>query len=340
MANNVFSAIVLGTPWPLVHSSSGGLVSRVSKATMRGYLGRSIASFNANKLNGLLAEVALRDHIAGLGFADRISPGGWIARSKGPGVFAEHTAVLFPETVTSDTDFRPDRTPPNPTPGLLTVSSSFQQAGIAPYFCAVASVEGDSADTLRWSARRMGVAQVGPVQDFPSCLAGFQARTRRYNFLRHRTDTSSIPENSVEEEFSKEHLRVTLQSALLAELSDVDGVFYGSQFAYPLEIKEKTVATDRGMGEYFGLDLGPFVKLAFYGSKRGQLHSLFVVREIDSPSTRNELAWWLIRFEDLAQCASWIPRGGGTSMGGGASTVVMVPRRNFKQLDAATLAGL
>lgn len=315
-------------------------MGHISLAAMRAYLGRSIASLNANKLNGLLAEVALRRHLADLGFADRVSPGGWIARSKGDGIFAEHTAVLFAEKVSAGASYSLDRHSEVPSPGLLTVSSSFMQAGINPYFCMVSSVDDEAPSTLAWRASRMGVAQLGPMEPFPACLAGFARRERRYNFLRYRTDASSIPEGSVEEEFAKENLRVALQTDLLAELSDVDGVFYGNQFAYPLEIKEKTAAHDRGMGDFFGLDLGPFVKLAFYGARRGQLHSLFVVREIDSARERNQVGWWFIRFEELAKCASWIPRGGGRAMTGGASTVVMVPKRNFQVLNRDSLSQL
>jgi hypothetical protein len=54
---------------------------------------------NQNKLNGTRAEIDFRDYINGLGFQGRVSPGGWIVRRKGPGVFAHSTAALFPEVV-------------------------------------------------------------------------------------------------------------------------------------------------------------------------------------------------------------------------------------------------
>jgi len=133
---------------------------------------------------------------------------------------------------------------------------------------------------------------------------------------------------------------VTFQSRLLCEISDVDGIFWGQQFTYPLEIKEKTAGSDRRMGEYFGLDLGPFVKLAFYVAKRGNLHSIFIVREIDSVESRQLVNWWFITFDQLARFASWNPQAGGTSMTGGASTVVRIPKAEFTTLDRAALAAL
>ncbi len=94
------------------------------------------------------------------------------------------------------------------------------------------------------------------------------------------------------------------------------------------------------MGEYFGLDLGPFVKLAFYAARRGNLRSLFIVREIDAPAERNLVDWWYITFEELAQWASWVPQSGGKTMGGGGSTVVKIPKDRFAMLTASEIGGL
>ena len=90
---------------------------------------------------------------------------------------------------------------------------------------------------------------------------------------------AGIPTNHVPEVFSKEHFRVTFQSNFLAEVSDVDGIIWGQQYTYPLEIKEKTAGMDKRLGHYFGLDVGPFVKLAFYAAKSGNLHSIFIVKK-------------------------------------------------------------
>ena len=166
------------------------------------------------------------------------------------------------------------------------------------------------------------------------------ARNRPYNFLRYAADSSLIPAVAVPAEYSKEHLRVSFQTMFMAEVSDVDGIFWGEQFTYPLEVKEKTPAADSKMGEFFGLDVGPFVKLAFYAAKRGHLHSLFIVREINNVEQRELVNWWFITFEQLATYASWISRAGGTSMGGGASSVVRIPKCEFRELNSANLASL
>src|SRR5437870_6832088 len=141
----------------------------------------------------------------------------------------------------------------------------------------------------------------------------------------------------VPEQSAKEHLRVTFQSHFMSEISDVDGIFWGEQFTYPLEIKEKTPAPSKKLGPFFGLDVGPFVKLAYYVAKRGNLHSLFVVREIANLETRELVNWSFITFEQLARFASWFPMAGGTSMGGGRSSVVCIPKAEFRELNKANL---
>lgn len=126
----------------------------------------------------------------------------------------------------------------------------------------------------------------------------------------------------------------------MAEVSDIDGILWGEQYTYPIEIKEKTPGNDSKLGDYFGLDVGPFVKLAFYAAKKGNLHSLFIVREIDNEATRGLVAWWFITFDKMAQYASWVTTGGGTTMLGGSSTVVKIPKSKFTKLDASSLSKL
>lgn len=307
---------------------------------MRVYLRRSISSFNQNKLRGLLAEIELRTYLNGLGYQDRVSPGGWIFRNEGEGQFGHQTVVVFPETVQVGVGYSELRPLPQPHQGLHSIAVVFRQTGIIPYFCAATVTADDAPETLAWKSLELGLPAVQQYQDFPASITGFNARGRKYNFLRYNTTTAGIPLEAIPEEFSKENLRVTFQTAFMSEVSDVDGVLWGQQFTYPVEIKEKTVGDSSKLGPYFGLDLGPFVKLAFFAVKRGHLRALFIVREIDNVNDRNLVAWWYITFEKLAQFASWVPRAGGKNMGGGGSSVVQIPKAEFSELNAANLAAL
>jgi hypothetical protein len=307
---------------------------------MRAYLSRSIPSLNQNKLNGLLAELDFREHLQQIGFDGRVSQGGWILRRNRQD-FGHQTVVLFPEVLTVGVDYPVGRPAPVPTVGLHTICATFHQTGIHAFFCYPEARDNNDTQSIRWRAMQLGLPIEQPIADLPDCFADrFMPRLRNYNFLRGRTDAALIPDRVVAEEFSKEHLMVTVRSRFYAETADVDGIFWGQQFTYPLEIKEKTVARDVNIGEYFGLDVGPFVKLAFYAARRGNLHSLFVVREIDAVATRNLVSWWFITYDELARYASWVSTGGGTNMRGGGSSVVRIPRAEFRLLTPENLGQL
>jgi hypothetical protein len=316
-------------------------MSTIDLNQMRVFLSQSISSTNQNKLRGTVAEIDFRNHLAQLGFAGRVSMGGWVIRRKRNNAFGHTPLALFPEVVDPASQYPVGRTPAPPI-GLHAVCNRLHQNGIQSYFRAATIQTPNDHSTLTWQALQLGIPsqpQYVPVIQMLGTL-GHVARTRVHNFLRHNTNTQTIPDQAVPEEFSKEHLRVSMENSFLAEISDIDGVFWGQQITYPLEIKEKTVAQSPDLGPFFGLDLGPFVKLAFYAAMGGQLHSIFVVREIDDVQQRNLVQWWFITFAQLARFASWVPQGGGTNMGGGTSSVVKIPRQEFQPLNAETLAQL
>jgi hypothetical protein len=289
----------------------------------------------------LLAEVDFREHLRQVGFAERVSLGGWIARRVGAGQFGAETVALFPEVCSNIANLTEGRPLTEPGRGLHTICSTFHQIGIRSFFCSLQIADAADPKSFRWQALQMGTPTEAPWQPLEEALAPYlQPRTRGYNYLRYNTDTSRIPDSCVTEEFLKEHLRVSVCTPYMAEVSDVDGILWGNEKTYPLEIKEKTAASDSKLGEYFGIDVGPFVKLAYYAAKRGNLHSLFVVREITDTESRALKQWWFIPFDRLAQYASWNQQGGGTNMLGGSSTVVRIPKDRFLMLDRNALADL
>lgn len=320
-----------------------GIQASISLDEMRSYLMRTLSSVNRNKLNGLLAEISFREYVTELGFAGRVSEGGWITRcdSRGDFNFGQNTIVFFPETITPNNSYPSDRQLPEPRRGLHTICATFHQIGIRSYFCTATIHRESNLPKVNWHAVQLGRPDAQEYQSFPDCISGFNMRQRSYNFERYSNEVSEIPDNAVPIEFSKESLRVSFHSKFYAEISDVDGLFWGQERTYPIEIKEKTRATgDRVIGDFFGLDIGPFVKLAYYAAKRGNLHSIFVVREIDNENDRNLVAWRYITFDHLSQYASWVFRGGGRGMTGGISATVRIPADQFKILNSEALRRL
>ena len=216
---------------------------------------------------------------------------------------------------------------------------SLRQIGVESYYCVPYFPRSQEPEKVEWTLFEMGSPSHG-VKDLSSAMKNFPSRTSRYNFLRYSSDPSVIPQSSLPVEFTKELLRVSVSGFYIAEVSDIDGVFWGKNIAYPLEIKEKTIASDRKIGDYFGIDVGPFTKLAFYAARRGNMHSLFIVRQIRDTAKRDLVAWRFIEFEEIAQYASWIFQGGGRNMQGGASAVIKIPADRFGTLDSDALRSL
>ena len=315
-------------------------MSHLSLSSMRKFLYSSISSINQNKLNGMIAEIDLRNTLNDLGFSKRISPGGWIVRNVGPEVFGHHTSVFFPETIKAGEEYPENRNFEEPPRALHTICATMHQIGIYSYYCIPVVIRDDDYTSVKWYSTQLGIPSQDSYHPFPENLKNYGERTRNYNFLRYKSDSSMIPEVAVPEEFSKEHIRVHFQNKFMCEMSDIDAIFWGEQYTYPIEIKEKTPAEDSKVGKYFGLDVGPFVKLAFYAAKRGNLHSLFIVREINNTTERKLVNWWFIPFEKLARFASWIPVSGGTNMRGGGSSVIKVPKAEFLPLNKSNLEKL
>lgn len=305
---------------------------------MQTFLGKSISSINQNKVNGMLAEIDLRNTLTALGYGNNISQGGWIVRNVGNGVFAHHTSVLFPMTIQPNTNYPVGRVLQTAPHGLHTICSTMHQIGVHSFFCVPSIGVHNDFNSITWQIQQLGIPVSPPYAPLTTRITNFSLRSRNYNFLRYNTAANIIPTASLADEFTKEHLRVSFQNHFMCEMSDIDGIFWGQQFTYPLEIKEKTAANDSKVGDYFGIDVGPFVKLAFYAAKKGNLHSLFFVREINNTTNRNLVNWWFITFDRLAQFASWVSVGGGRNMQGGGSTVVKIPKAEFSPLTANNLA--
>ncbi len=319
-----------------------GLEEMITLNQMRVYLSKSLSSVNQNKIRGLLAEVEFRQFVSELGFGGNISAGGWIVRNVRTDRldFSDIVLALFPETVQPDADYPSGRPLSPPPSGIHTICATMHQIGIHSYYLYPEFADVSDPLTVQWRALQLGIPQSGTPVSLDQVFSKFSPRKGKYNFLRYSSNTSGIPDPYVPEEFSKELLRVSFQNGFMTEISDIDAILWGQQHTYPVEIKEKTPASDSKLGEYFGLDVGPFVKLAFYAAKRGMLHSLFVVREIDDPSTRNLVEWRFITFDTLAQYASWLFGKGGANMQGGQSAVVRIPKSKFKVLNAESLSSL
>ena len=313
-------------------------MTSITVSDTQAFLTKCISSLNENKLHGMRAEASFRAHIKSLGATDRVSPGGWIFRKKGELDFGESTVAVFPHTIVPGKNYSavPNRGDV-PFP-LHTICATMHQIGINSYYAHPILAKGSSPDAVEWQFIQLGVPWLTNFVSVDVAFSGFLTRSKRYNYLRYKTDVSSLSPSDCVVQFSHESVRIYIENKFMAETSDIDAIVWGDRYTYPMEIKEKEVAHDKDIGDWFGLDTGPFVKLAHYAARKGNLHSLFVVREIEDRKTRKFKQWLITEFDNLAQQASWVPRPGGPGMGGASSMVVRVPRKAFRPLDATALS--
>jgi hypothetical protein len=116
-----------------------------------------------------------------------------------------------------------------------------------------------------------------------------------------------------------EYARYYFQINYLMSNSDLDMFVIGSSgAAYAVELKSKSPSIDKSFGDWFGIDMGPFAKLAFFTQNTTNNDALYIVEEVD-PAQGAHVEWLGIRFRQLVQVCSWVGRVGGRGMTGGAS---------------------
>lgn len=311
------------------------------------------SSINTNKLVGIEAEVRFENHLntsAIKGLYQFIIPGGWIIT---PGNIRQTSlptknriAILpIPKPFTwSGTIIPPSFS------GQVLAHSYFQQAGIEVYFAECNTILNSTNEAsfqyprtrnylTSYSIEFKKVGEHGlELVPITTVMKNFASRSgalgmRAYTLGRiNRTLTIWNDTKVVTELFWKDYIRYFLQRTYLVSNNDLDFFIVGnSGKSYPVEFKSKTMASGTEIGDWFGIDVGPFAKLSYFTSLSNNMDAIYVVEEVDS--ARNTIDWWAIKFSDLLKGCSWVQQGGGTGMGGGRSSTIKVPKQIFTPLS-------
>lgn len=311
------------------------------------------SSITANKLKGINAEIRFEAYLNSPAIRpmfDYIIPGGWILS---PG----KNTNINPTTL-GRIAILPIPRPFSWTQGIAVIpftaqvlaESYFRQVGIVTYFASY-EINGDIQIENAFINPALGDYQIaypleffkvgenGLVQvPFAQVTANFTARNglrgmRAYALNRiDRQDLTWNNTNIVTDLFWKEYSRYFLHRQFLVSSNDLDFFIIGkSGRAYPIEFKSKTAVVDNSIGDWFGIDVGPFSKLSFFVSLSNNMEALYFVEEIDANG--NTIEWWGIRFSQLLKNCHWVAQSGGTGMGGGGSVTVKVPKIVFEPLN-------
>jgi len=315
------------------------------------------SSINENKIKGILAEVAFKKYL--VDNKVHFLPGGWILV---PGKVGENVPVpslqkicLLPlEHRFSWAVAVTNSMTSGPTPAAISAYNYFRQLGVTTYFLIPDNVEETSFSVPKKSSTGVSAKYprpyelifktIGPTGNFETVEFGrvmenFPKRKgnigMRCNTLG-RINPDDFPWNSaevVQSLFWFEYARFYCQVDYQVSNNDLDMFLIGNSGSpYPVELKSKVPARDDNLGEWFGLDIGPFAKMAFFTSNSINTDALYVVQEVDDQ--RNHMEWYAIKFTELVRACSWVFQSGGTGMMGGASSTIKVPKAAFSPLSA------
>lgn len=311
------------------------------------------SSITVNKLKGIKAEIRLEEYLNSSMIRhlfNYIIPGGWII-SPGKNILINPTTKGRVAIIPIPTSFSwTQGTNPIAFAAQVLAESYFRQVGITTYFTKY-STNGNQIIENSFNIPQRGNYQTTYPLNFykvgSNGLVGvnltevtnfFTLRTgllgmRAYAANRiNRQDPIWTSSSLITGLFWKEYSRYYLHRNYLVSSSDLDFFIVGkSGKAYPIEFKSKAIYIDNTLGDWFGIDIGPFTKLAFFVSLSNNMEALYFVEEIDLLG--NTLQWWGVKFSLLLKNCHWVSQSGGTGMGGGSSATVKVPKIIFEPLN-------
>lgn len=327
-----------------------------SKSDAVHFLETQWSKINDNKLKGIVSEVSFRRYLDSRSV--NYIPGGWVLH---PG---KRTSAVSPTTqricllpIEHRFSWQPSHSSGGGSSFSLAAMSAysfFLQVGIKPYFVEPSNLNETDFELPSPSVRSKRARYPRPYRlRFTSPGNGNSRVEERYedvmrNFPRRdgnkgmrcnatgRIDQSASPwadSDSVAGLFWFEYARYYCQVDYLVSNNDLDMFIVApSGKVYPVELKSKSVRPDADHGDWFGFDIGPYTKLAFFTANSMNTDALYVVEEVDSD--RNHIDWLGIRFTDLVKVCYWVSQAGGQAMNGGASNTIKVPRDEFQPLDS------
>ena len=308
-------------------------------------------SINDNKLKGIHAETAFAKYL--VENEVHFIPGGWILTPGNNSVTdipARHKICLLPVSHSFSWSLLPKSD--TASPALLSAYNYFQQMGISAYLVEAKNPDESSFELpLPSSGRHKAyypkpydlsfkkIAPKGSYEETPieKVFSKFPCRRGNTGLRCNKTGRidTSLPEwkspSMIRDLFWFEYARYYCQTSFLTSNNDLDLFIIGqSGSPYPVEIKSKSSAKDDALGEWFGLDIGPFAKMAFFTSNSMNTDALYVVRELND--LRNNVQWHGIKFTELVKSCSWVVQGGGQGMSGGKSATIKIPKAAFQDL--------
>jgi len=312
------------------------------------------SSITENKVIGMLAELRFKEFLIARNY--HFVSGGWIITPGRP-VFGSCDVPAREKICILPRQHRFTWQEHGSQNGLLTPAEMsaynyFREAGVKTFFATPVGVaeenfkyptpSGKKVRALYPRPYEMQLQEVSPgggvvsidskkvFSLFPERKGNVGIRCHKMNRINHQATPWTSP-SVVSDLFWFEYARYFFQIDYLFSNNDLDLFVIGpSGASYPVEIKSKASAKNTALGEWFGIDMGPFAKLTFFTANKRNNDALYVVEEVDLE--KNHVQWLGIRFADLVKSCSWVGQSGGKGMMGGASSTFKIPKAAFLPL--------
>ena len=310
------------------------------------------SGINDNKVKGIIAETEFRNYL----IKNQIHhiPGGWIltpGKNTNAVIPSLHKICLIPiEASFSWNNCKDSNTL---TPAQMSAYNFFRQVGVTTYFVYANKIDESQFQLPTKSNGKLKATYPRPykllfksmdhngqfvdtnfetmMQKFPIRNGNMGMRSYEQGRINRSTPPWSNP-SIISELFWFEYTRYYCQVDYLVSNNDLDLFIVGqSGSAYPVELKSKSPVVDSSLGDWFGLDVGPFAKMTFFTANSMNTDALYVVQEVDE--FRNHIEWLALKFTDLVKNCSWVIQSGGKGMMGGASSTIKIPKAAFTPLD-------
>jgi hypothetical protein len=297
-----------------------------------------------NKAKGLLAQLEFRKWVKkNLGDeAQKSFEGCWILPSKEL-PYARRVCFFIHPTIHADNQLDETVNQLLHDRGFQGLCSSLKTTGLGVVYYIASSNKTPSIERLKWTGYFYSNGKLVQLD---------QPRTYRAWGTSGRPSTGKTWESSTEAKYSalspEELTAILLPQAFYNKLLkqtfkistpdpyDCDGfiVSYDGK-VFPLEIKEKSPF---GTGiQKLGIDAGRLLMLLRICMPL-DANAFYIVRELESGGTRQFSKWKFISLDDVIMKSSWNLQPGGTGMGGGGTSTIILPYDAFGDLSSDTFS--
>jgi hypothetical protein len=298
-----------------------------------------------NKAKGLVAQIEFRKWVrSNLGTAaQKHFEGCWILPAREL-PYSRRVCFFVDQSVRSDNETDERVRQLLGDKGFHGLCSSLRATGLGVAYYIASSDSKPSIERLRWHGYFYSNDQLIPLDEMKTYREwgtgghASKARTKwesptekRYSELSPEELTDILLPQLFYNKVLKDKFKIVTPDPY-----DCDGfiVSYDGK-VFPLEIKEKSPI--EGTTQKYGIDAGRLLMLLRVCLPL-DANAFYIIRELESGGTRKFSKWKFISLDNVIMKSSWNLMPGGTGMGGGGTSTIILPYDAFGDLSTDTFS--